>query len=251
MEYRKIYIENFGKIKSAEVEIAPFMLFVGDNNSGKSYLTSLIWGLQNYGRTGFFSAKNMKKSQHYSKVFEWISDNIRNAVNEQYNVKLKEYGVNIQSLINDCLDFEKKSFVKWLFNTDEVSIDKIQVEIPDLESVEVDFHTIQNKKVLESDGDTTERVEIIMQVIQHKKRSRAVCLASSFDEIYDKHNIDFLMSVLCYSILGMNYAKDTSIYLPASRTGFMLTKDIINQVGRDNTFNDNQESAVTPFTYSY
>lgn len=248
MEYRKIYIENFGKIKSAEVEIAPFMLFVGDNNSGKSYLTSLIWGLQNYGRPGFFSAKNMKKSQHYSKVFEWISDNIRNAVNEQYNVKLKEYGVNIQSLINDCLDFEKKSFVKWLFNTDEVSIDKIQVEIPDLESVEVDFHTIQNKKVLESDGDTTERVEIIMQVIQHKKRSRAVCLASSFDEIYDKHNIDFLMSVLCYSILGMNYAKDTSIYLPASRTGFMLTKDIINQVGRDNTFNDNQESAVTPFT---
>lgn len=248
MEYRKIYIENFGKIKSAEVEIAPFMLFVGDNNSGKSYLTSLIWGLQNYGRTGFFSAKNMKKSQHYSKVCEWISDNIRNAVNEQYNVKLKEYGVNIQSLINDCLDFEKKSFVKWLFNTDEVSIDKIQVEIPDLESVEVDFHTIQNKKVLESDGDTTERVEIIMQVIQHKKRSRAVCLASSFDEIYDKHNIDFLMSVLCYSILGMNYAKDTSIYLPASRTGFMLTKDIINQVGRDNTFNDNQESAVTPFT---
>lgn len=248
MEYRKIYIENFGKIKSAEVEIAPFMLFVGDNNSGKSYLTSLIWGLQNYGRTGFFSAKNMKKSQHYSKVFEWISDNIRNAVNEQYNVKLKEYGVNIQNLINDCLDFEKKSFVKWLFNTDEVSIDKMQVEIPDLESVEVDFHTIQNKKVLESDGDTTERVEIIMQVIQHKKRSRAVCLASSFDEIYDKHNIDFLMSVLCYSILGMNYAKDTSIYLPASRTGFMLTKDIINQVGRDNTFNDNQESAVIPFT---
>lgn len=57
MEYRKIYIENFGKIKSAEVEIAPFMLFVGDNNSGKSYLTSLIWGLQNYGRTGFFQQR--------------------------------------------------------------------------------------------------------------------------------------------------------------------------------------------------
>lgn len=28
MEYRKIYIENFGKIKSAEVEIAPFMLLL-------------------------------------------------------------------------------------------------------------------------------------------------------------------------------------------------------------------------------
>lgn len=54
MEYRKIYIENFGKIRSAEIELAPMLLFVGDNNSGKSYLTSLIWGLQNYGRTEFF-----------------------------------------------------------------------------------------------------------------------------------------------------------------------------------------------------
>ena len=56
------------------------------------------------------------------------------------------------------------------------------------------------------------------------------------------------MSVLCYFLLGTNYSKDTSIYLPASRTGFMLTKDIINQVGRDNTFNETQGNIITPFT---
>ena len=38
---------------------------------------------------------------------------------------------------NDCLDYEKKNFVKWLFNTDEVGIDKMQIMIPALESVKV------------------------------------------------------------------------------------------------------------------
>ena len=32
----KLRVENYGKIKSAEIEIAPLTLFVGDNNSGKT-----------------------------------------------------------------------------------------------------------------------------------------------------------------------------------------------------------------------
>ena len=44
MEHTLI-IEEFGKIKKAQVEISPLTLFVGDNNSGKSYLLSLIWGI--------------------------------------------------------------------------------------------------------------------------------------------------------------------------------------------------------------
>lgn len=28
MEYRKIYIENFGKIRSAEIELAPMLLLL-------------------------------------------------------------------------------------------------------------------------------------------------------------------------------------------------------------------------------
>ena len=91
MEYRKIYIENFGKIRSAEIELAPMLLFVGDNNSGKSYLTSLIWGLQNYGRTEFFSPKNMRKSTFYKEIYDWIDNNIGNSVTGDCSLELKEY----------------------------------------------------------------------------------------------------------------------------------------------------------------
>ena len=41
----KLIVENYGKIERAEIEVTPLTLFVGDNNSGKSYLLSLIWAL--------------------------------------------------------------------------------------------------------------------------------------------------------------------------------------------------------------
>ena len=42
-----VHVKNFGKIEEASVEIAPLTLFVGDNNSGKSYMMTLIYGLLN------------------------------------------------------------------------------------------------------------------------------------------------------------------------------------------------------------
>lgn len=44
MQHRLI-IEKFGKIERAEIQVSPLTLLVGDNNSGKSYLLSLLWGI--------------------------------------------------------------------------------------------------------------------------------------------------------------------------------------------------------------
>jgi len=40
-------VEKFGPIKSASVTLAPFTVFTGHNNTGKSYLASLIWAALN------------------------------------------------------------------------------------------------------------------------------------------------------------------------------------------------------------
>ena len=39
-------LRDFGKIKSAEVDIGGFSVFVGKNNSGKSYVMQLIYGIR-------------------------------------------------------------------------------------------------------------------------------------------------------------------------------------------------------------
>lgn len=45
----KLKVSEYGKIECAEIEMAPLTLFVGDNNSGKSYLMFLLWGIRNLG----------------------------------------------------------------------------------------------------------------------------------------------------------------------------------------------------------
>ena len=39
-------IRNFGKIKSAEINLSGFSVLVGNNNSGKTYLMQLIYGIR-------------------------------------------------------------------------------------------------------------------------------------------------------------------------------------------------------------
>ena len=48
----KLEVQEYGKIEYAEIAMAPLTLFVGDNNSGKSYLLTLLWGIKNLGVEG-------------------------------------------------------------------------------------------------------------------------------------------------------------------------------------------------------
>jgi predicted ATP-dependent endonuclease of OLD family len=48
-----LHVEHFAKIDEADVRISPFMCFVGDNNTGKSYLMSLLWGILTIGKDIF------------------------------------------------------------------------------------------------------------------------------------------------------------------------------------------------------
>ncbi|GAB1458699.1 hypothetical protein MASR2M50_04730 [Thauera sp.] len=46
-------VEGFARFKHAEVALRPLTLFVGENNSGKSYMASLLWGVLALGRSFF------------------------------------------------------------------------------------------------------------------------------------------------------------------------------------------------------
>ena len=84
---------------------------------------------------------------------------------------------------------------------------------------------------------------------------RTVRMNSSFfrDKMYLKNRFiqwQLLRNIYSYILktdsMGIN--DNSCIYLPAARTGFMLTKDIINKVGRQNTFNiSTEKETITPF----
>ena len=70
MGYWKLIVEKFGKIERAEIELAPMTLLVGDNNSGKSYLLSLLWAIYALSGQVVFSYEVVKKlcSKEYDRI---------------------------------------------------------------------------------------------------------------------------------------------------------------------------------------
>lgn len=77
-------VEQFGKIRKAEIELAPLTLFVGDNNSGKSYLLSLSWAMRTIVNELVFSANIFKnlKSRSYNALKAILLENIDNLTEE-------------------------------------------------------------------------------------------------------------------------------------------------------------------------
>jgi hypothetical protein len=107
-------VEDFGPIKSASVTLAPFIVFTGHNNTGKSYMASLIWAALNSGeflnrpeslRGPAFDAvdqiveeirsgrKSIVERPDWAKLVDWI------------NAALNDVSLGLPGRILACADF--------------------------------------------------------------------------------------------------------------------------------------------------
>ena len=221
MDYR-LYIENFGKIKSANIEVKPLTLLVGDNNSGKSYLLSLVWKLQNIGLfDSFFRILIGKKSQEYELLYEKILLKIKKAIDGEeiiFSISTKE----LESIWNYLFEVEKEKLVRDLFNYNNMEIGKIKLEI-------------EKKDIFIKISKKLDRIGI-NYIIENGRSSEIFIDRENIEVLKQREEIIFLViNKLLLSVIR-NEHEGNSIYLPAARTGFMLSKDIINQVARKNTF---------------
>ena len=221
MDYR-LYIENFGKIKSANIQVKPLTLLVGDNNSGKSYLLSLIWKVQNlYLFDSFFLILKEKKSREYSLLYEKIFLTIKKAIDSEvttFSVSTKE----LEKIWNYLFENGKEKLIRNLFNYNNMEIGKLELE---LEEKEI-FITISKK---------IDRISI-NYMVENGRASEFSAHRERMEELERREEIIFLIiNRLLLDVIRNGYDGE-AIYLPAARTGFMLSKDIINQVARRNTF---------------
>lgn len=90
-----IEIENFGPIKSANINIKPLTVFVGPNNSGKSYFAILIHALTHY----------IKDSQYEDIIPNAFWDNLSMAIIQK---GLKFNSTAFKDFVNICHDYLKE-----------------------------------------------------------------------------------------------------------------------------------------------
>lgn len=235
----KLIVEDYGKIKSAEIEIAPLTLFVGDNNSGKSYLLSLLWGIEKFGVSALIGEK-YENAREINALIDWLCAQIDIAVEKKkYKVSLAEISDLLNEVLNEGLKKNKDNLVKKIFNNKNINIGKLRIELGDLQNIYL--HLEMDKKE-----------NIIISLPDEQKFGFGSGLVREGQHRKEKDVQWLLITMIYCSLLDIRAEEseiNESIYLPAARTGFMLTKDIINKVGRKSTFNLSEEKeAITPFT---
>ena len=225
-----LYVENFAKIKKAEIEISPLMCFVGDNNSGKSYLMSLLWGILKLSKDIF--PKSTSEAKVYKKCEDWLVSNLNN------DILITEEVIDLYiAWYNELLSSNKKRLLKHLFNFDV-----------EAEKIEIRNYRREGNLFLKWEEDA-KRYSVTKTIIKFPCKKD-----------FSKEDLLRMNAYICWNILMEGIASPLytptvrgkrngePIYLPASRTGFMLTYTQLLEKSVYNSFSgmlDNQGSILT------
>lgn len=230
----KLILEGYGKIKHAEINVKPLTFFIGDNNSGKGYLLSLIWALQTMEtRTPLFQGMFELDDELFRKVYDGLECAIEKTFQEKKG-SYRFYAKDILSGLNRLLSRNKQQFVNRIFNFENVRIDKFWVELLENYEIQMQFFCDEDSFDIEYQG------------------IKCAIYVGSFDaqELAEAE----MYRCLRYILIGTMFSLSSScVYFPAARTGFVLAKDIVNKVGRSRTFDvldDEQivKPQLQPFT---
>ena len=201
-----LHVENIGRIGSADVRIAPLLLFVGDNNSGKSYLMSILWGLLSQGKD-LFSTKSAFAGK-YLICEKWLQDHLGQRIVIDDTVA-KIY----IDWFNELLKINKKEFLLRIFNH-AVSSSAIEIR---------DFQIQKDLMVLFEDN------------LRYKFSESNGYIKIPAKEEYQNEDLRRMNVYICWNLLMGGIAAPIfapvsrgrrigePVYLPTSRTGFMLT----------------------------
>lgn len=235
MRYRLI-VDHYGKIEHAEVTVAPLTLFVGDNNSGKSYLLSLLWALDRIRNNSplFDGLQNLDMPQCQDLLKRLV--NLMNEVTGEIEID-SEILVHI---FNVLLEKNKQKLIDDIFNYRGGNrIEHIHIQLLEHVSVTVKFEL--------SEGESG-RLRKSARIYFGGWEEPSGRLLSSAREAEDLFVMRLLKAMLRELIKSH---KGSKVCLPTARTGFILAKDVINRMGRQATYDWMQGSEVLkpqPFT---
>ena len=212
-----LHVENFARIDSADIEIAPLLCFVGDNNSGKSYIMTLLWGIIANGQAILHDVfRNHYETEQYIHCDDWIKQNIDQTVMMTDEVEQMYIG-----WFNEILDHYKDELVQKIFNHD-ITIGKI--EIRNFSRTEkFSYHFLRDGKK-----------------IAFPKVEKNIL----FSILPDANDLSGVHFNLCWELLMKDlisptqalFGKSSPIYLPSSRTGFLLARREIANKAIEKTF---------------
>ncbi len=223
-------VRDFGKIEYAEVDMDSFSVFVGNNNSGKTYMMQLIYGLR----------KNLRKYVH-----NYQSDHLAQIRKEADNGKVlldAAMAKELEKFLNEILEKNKEKIVRSIFN-ENISIGRLYVKFlfDEEEKMEYLLFNSEEKKVLLdeikknlymnekrrqlvlenlNDLSAEERNWYTILIVNHIQKGRreteSVMSTIALDEFQPFH-------IIIREMLKLFMVDSRRIlFMPASRTGLLM-----------------------------
>lgn len=182
----KVEVNHLAKVESATIFLDEFLLFVGDNNSGKTLLMELIYGIVNL-------------------ICKWEVDCSTAKITERENVRYirfdKEWYIAVENKINSYLQSHKEEFVLRCFSN-LIPLESVNIKFEDAEEF---FYiaTISSKASLEKQYPNGERESI-------------------FEGMNIFNDIESMMAHrVLIDIIGMHEGEG-QIFIPAARAGLQM-----------------------------
>lgn len=198
-----LHVEDFGKIESADITVSPLTLFVGDNNSGKSYLLSLIYGLMCVDDA---FANLCEDSPEYKACAAWIEAAISHEVAQE---PFDDTAYTIfERLLNRILQDNQEAILQFIFH-ENVSAGKISVT----------FQREKNQVI-----ELAHESEKDLYLFEFPFKWYGVVIVNS-NESDITHVIRYILDCM---ILG-RFTDSRVSFLPTARTGFLLTYPALAQ----------------------
>ena len=220
-----IHIRNFGKIESADINLGNLTIFVGENNSGKTYIMQLIYGLVNFLSEREFNnfLGNFKWKYNTEDIIRDIAESNDEDISKnilEIKADDREFYNDFQNALNDFINKNKEKIVQKTFNTRNLSIDSLSIEFGEV----LDDLTIQCTKNLKNTPKTkiafhfNKAVNDTMASIIFAKNSPY----KPMNSIVKKSMLNIILRK-SFGISQYQLTDDSQIlYLPASRSGLML-----------------------------
>ena len=211
-------IKHLGAVNLSDLELNKLLVFTGNNNSGKTYTSYLLYGLL-----------SALIENNFFKVIEksFIKEFLKN--NEKRELRIEKEKVEAE-YVNQAINFlnNNEKLMDILINNFKISkknFEKFRLEVTekDVRSILGDFCSKENSNYNIIEGIELE-VEADSDVYIISKRG-------SFNEerlerfLENKINIEFLVMRLSYNLINI----PNVVYFPAERNGINVFKDELNE----------------------
>ena len=229
----KIHIKNFGPVSEGSIHLKPLTIFIGPNNSGKSYVATLIHSIisaQNKSNIFRMASGKVPKDalQKYDScmrdLYEFVE---QNKGKQSFKVPLniiRKVHYTVRDLFNDTLEYElNRNFGANINNLIRNQQKSSHISISNSSQLDI---TLGSKLKTKSSNKTKTQYEFRTEHKTHKydlvkEKNHVVMNMAPYGSSLFRYGIDIMLMNEITSNVLTSHIPENSYYFPAARSGIL------------------------------